>query len=324
MPAPTATPETPRRWTTASVEAPRRLDYWVGAICEAFLEMDCSSREAASFGGSLVSVPGQGIAFNQVLATTQDVYRTPRAIARGQAHPFYLIAQSQSAWHVRQGEHRVHLRPGDAVLVDSAQPYELHFPQSVGCLSVQLPRAWVGRWLQSLESAQPRVAHRDLGWGRALSGLCLQLGEDPALAAQYPQELLADQVGAMLACALEPAAAPPAGGAHADLVARAEALLRERLCVPGLAAGDIAAALNVSPRTLHRAFAAAGSTFMGRLRTLRMQRAAELLAQPRLAGVSVAEIGRRCGYTDASHFAREFHRAWGLAPASWRRARRVH
>jgi AraC family transcriptional activator of tynA and feaB len=319
MPAPIATAPDARRWTTAAVEAPRRLDYWVGAICEAFLEMDCASREAGSFAGSLVSVPGQDIAFNQVVASTQDVYRTPRAIARGQAHPFYLIAQAQASWHVRQGARLLQLRPGDAVLVDSAQPYELHFPDSVGCLSIQVPRAWAGRWLRTLECSQPRVALRDQGWGRALSGLCLQLAGEPALAAQYPAQLLADQVGAMLACALEPAQRPAPRAGRADLVARADALLRERLCVPGLAAADVAAALQVSPRTLHRAFAAADATFMGRLRALRMQRAAELLAQPRLATVSVAEIGRRCGYTDPSHFAREFHRAWGLAPAGWRR-----
>lgn len=40
-----------RLWSTHSVASPERLDYWVGAICEAFLEMDCTSREPAEFAG---------------------------------------------------------------------------------------------------------------------------------------------------------------------------------------------------------------------------------------------------------------------------------
>lgn len=311
-----------RRWSTEVVEPGRRLDYWVGAICEAFLEMDCSSREASVFDGTLTSLQGQEVTYNQVRASTQDVYRRPAAIARGRSHPFYLIAQLHAPWHVRQGGHLMQLRPGDAVLVDSAQCYELHFPQAVTCLSIQMPRAWVGRWLAQVDCDAPRVAWRDQGWGRSLSALCLQLGEDPRSAASYPQALLADQVGAMLAAALEPQAA--AVPASAGLIARAEALMREQLDQPGLSGQQLAWALGVSARTLHRAFAAQGATLAGTLRRLRMARAAELLAQPRLAGVSVAELGRRCGYSDASHFVRLFQQAFGETPARWRRQRTGH
>lgn len=312
-----------RQWSTEAAAPGRRLDYWVGAICEAFLEMDCSSREASAFEGALVSLPGRDIAYNQVRATTQDVYRTPAAIARSRSHPFYLITQSHSSWHVRQGGTLAQLRPGDAVLVDSAQRYELHFPDSVACLSIQMPRAWVGRWLAQVDGAAARVAARDRGWGRALSGLCLQLAESPELAADYPQDLLADQVGAMLAAALEPGTAAAPQRHAAELAVRAEALLQEQLHQPGITAGLVAAQLGVSDRTLHRAFAARQATFFGRLRALRLDRAAELLAEPRLARVSVAELGRRCGYADASHFAREFQKAWGAPPARWRRSRRA-
>lgn len=307
-----------KRWSTDVVDAHRRLDYWVGAICEAFLEMDCSSRQARAFGGSLTSVPCDAIAFNQVRSTTQDVYRTPAAIARGRQHPFYLITQLRSSWHVRQGGHLAQLRPGDAVLVDSGQSYELHFPDSVDCLSVQLPRAWAGRWLARLDSGAPRVVHRDLGWGRALSALCLQLGDEPELAQAYPAQLLGDQLGAMLASALEPAFGASPGK---SLAARATEVLAHRLDEPGLTAADVAQDLGLSVRSLHRAFASQQATFAGTLRSLRLARAAELLAQPRLARVGVGELGRRVGYTDPSHFVREFQRAHGATPARWRRSR---
>jgi len=309
-----------RKWSTDVVDPARRLDYWVGAICEAFLEMDCSSRDAQVFGGALTSFSAGELSLNQVRASRQDVYRTAGAIARGRQHPLYLITHLHSPWHVRQAGRLAQLRPGDAVLVDSAQCYELHFPQSVDCLSIQIPRAWAGRWLAQVDGAGPRTAARDQGWGQALSGLCLQLGREPMLAAGYPQVLLSDQLGAMLAAALEPSDASPRR-ADGALVVRAQAVLREQLGQAGLSGEQVARELGISARSLHRAFAAHGASFAGTLRQYRLAHAAQLLAQPRLQSLGIAELGRRCGFSDASHFVREFQRAHGLTPARWRRQR---
>jgi AraC family transcriptional regulator, positive regulator of tynA and feaB len=307
-----------RRWSTDTVPHAQRLDYWVGAICEAFLQMDCSSSQAPAFEGRLTSVAVDALSFNQVVACTQDVYRTPAGIARGDAHPFYLVAQQGSAWHMRQHGHAVHLRPGDAVLVDSAQAYELHFPQSLSVMSIKLPREWVGRWLAQVGGAVPRVVARERGWGQALSALCLQFAQEPLLAQSYPPALLSDHLGAMLAAALEPLRSPRGPESRAT-VERARQLLRERLGYVGLVADTVAQALGVSARTLHRAFAAERTTFAAELRGQRLQQARELLVQPRLAALTVGEIGRRCGFADPSHFVREFRQACGTTPARWRK-----
>lgn len=317
-PYPDASHVSMRQWSTDSVDSGRRLDYWVGVICEAFLEMHCSSSQASQFEGRLTSVEVDVLSFNQVIAQTQDVYRTPANIAHGGQHPFYLIAQRDSAWHVRQQGHVAHLRPGDVVLVDSAQPYELHFPGSLALMSIELPRQWIGSWLTQVECAVPRIAARDRGWGQALSGLCLQFAQEPSLAASYPPALLSDQLGAMLAAALEPPQ-QPADRSSRSMTERAQHVLRERLAQSGLTADVVAAALGISVRTLHRGFAAEHASFAGTLRRLRLEQARHLLAQPRLANLTVGELGRRCGFADASHFVHEFHQAFGVTPARWRR-----
>lgn len=309
-----------RKWSTDVVRPGHRLDYWVGAICEAFLEMDCSSREDSAFDGTLTSVGVDVVSLNQVIASTQDVYRTPGGIARGQQHPYYLITQMRSAWHVRQGGHVAYLRPGDAVLVDSAHAYELHFPDAVACLSVQMPRAWVGRWLAVPDSRAPRVVARDHGWGKSLSALSFQLGEDPSLALAYPPALLSEQIGATLAAALEPACFEPTSATR-DIFRRATQVVRQRLDQTGLVAGDVAQDLGISVRTLHRSFSAQGATFALTLRRCRFEQATRLLEQARLSHLTIAEVGRRCGYGDASHFVREFRRMSASTPALWRRSR---
>lgn len=312
-----------REWTTAEARPRERLDYWVGAICEAFLEMDCSSTAAEHFDGQLVHVPVGRLAVNRVMASTQDVYRTPSAIARSQEPPFYLITQIEQPWLVRQSGRLLQLRPGDAVLVDAAQTYELHFPHSVGCLSVQMPRAWVGKWLQSVDVAHARVAHREQGWGAMLSALSVQLGRKPQLAFQMAPDWLESQFGALLAASLEPGVherKPSSSGLHE----RAIGLMRERCGEPGWRAEVLAAALQVSLRSLHRAFAAAGETVMGRWRQVRIDHACALLLQTRRNVLSMGEVGRRCGYADASHFGRDFQRVTGVTPQRWVQERRGH
>lgn len=312
-----------REWTTAQARPRERLDYWVGAICEAFLEMDCSSTAADHFDGQLVHLPLQRLAVNRVKASTQDVYRTPAAIARSKDQPFYLITQIEQPWLVKQGGRLLQLRPGDTVLVDAAQAYELHFPHSVTCLSVQMPRAWVGQWLQAVDVSHARVAHREQGWGAMLSALSLQLGRQPELALEMVPDWLEAQFGALLAASMEPVVHRNASGA-ADLRERAVTLMQDLCGEPGWRADGLAAQLQVSVRSLHRAFTDAGETVMGCWRQVRIERARELLAQPRLAGLTMAEVGRRCGYTDASHFGRDFQRVTGVTPQRWVRDRHSH
>ncbi len=318
-----STPPAPqaRTWSTDHVSAGERLDYWVGAICEAFLEMDCSSRAATCFDGHLTHLQTGQIAINRVQASTQDVYRTPGAIARSSRHPFYLITQTEQAWHVRQGGQAVHLRPGDAVLVDAAQVYELHFPQAVSCLSVQMPRAWVGEWLRQVEVGGVRVVHRDRGWGAVLSALCTQLGRQPELALQAPDDWLESQFGVLLGAALEPDPTVPEASS-AGLHARALTLMSQHLDRPGWSVTELAIALGVSVRSLQRAFTRVGETVLGCWRRMRMERACRLLAQGRLANLSVAAVALRCGYPDPAHFSRDFQRETGQTPLRWARKQR--
>lgn len=319
---PSGLTRTLRQWTTAQVRSVERLDYWVGAICEAFLDMDCSSRAAECFDGELTHLPLAQLALNRVRASTQDVYRTPAGISSSSSHPFYLITQTEHAWNVKQGGRVVHLRPGDAIMVDSARTYELHFPEGVNCLSVQMPRAWVNEWLRTVDTAEAKVAHREQGWGQTLSALCQQLGRQPELALHMAPDRLEEHFGALLGAALEPASLSMDDPARKALHQRAVNCMVGRLDRPGWRAADLAAELGVSLRSLHRAFCDAGETVAGRWRQLRMERARMLLSQQRLAGLPMSEIAWRCGYSDASHFARDFQRSFGQTPLRWARERR--
>lgn len=88
---------------------------------------------------------------------------------------------------------------------------------------------------------------------------------------------------------------------------------------PGLAPDQIAREMNVSTRTLARAFAANNETVMRRVFDERVRQAAKFLIAPQSAHRSVTDIAFACGFNDASHFGRTFAASMHMAPSEWRR-----
>lgn len=319
------------RWSTDAVPPAQRLDYWVGAVCEGFLEMDITSRAGGSFGASLESAPLGPLVVNQVRGSAQDVYRTRRAIAHSRHNYYYLLCKTDSAWVTVQDGRSARLLPGDVVLVDSRRLYEFHLLQSADTLSLELPTAWVDAWLPD---ASDRVARRidgQAGWGGVLSGFVRQLTPQLAEKPPLPAALLGDQLGSLLALALGgtlgegPPQTPSEG--RAALRRRVLDATRERHAEPGLTAACVARGLGMSERSLHRCLAGGGNegcgegrtTFATALAGFRMQVARRMLADARFDRLSIAEIGFRVGLADASHFVRQCRRHLGATPGELRR-----
>ncbi len=314
------------RWSTHSVPVAARLDYWVGAICEAFLEMDCrptglGQNPAKGFDGALTSVPLGALRLNQVLASPSKVIRSAAAIARSKSQPFYLITDLHQPWRIQQGGRVVDLRPKDLALVDSSQTYEFEFPDSVKNMSIEIPRHWLASWLGQVDVTVPRVIFFDRAWGQSLSALCGQFASDPLTSLSYPSTLLTDHIGATLAAYfdVENEVDSQAKPSKKSVVQTAIELLKQQLANADFTAADVAAMMGMSSRTLHRCFASEGLAFAQIQRDLRMGYAAQILSQKRFSSLDMAAVGRRCGIHDASNFVREFHRAFACTPAKWRK-----
>jgi len=87
-------------------------------------------------------------------------------------------------------------------------------------------------------------------------------------------------------------------------------------CAADLSTLDLADALHVSYRTLHRRFQkAAGQAPLAYWQALRVELAKELLESSRLG---LAQIVEQVGYSDLSAFRRLFVRSTGLSPAQYR------
>jgi AraC-like DNA-binding protein len=97
--------------------------------------------------------------------------------------------------------------------------------------------------------------------------------------------------------------------------------IKQRCTETSLQAADIASSLDISKRTLHRALAACEETFGAMLIQARVDVASRMLRSPLFDRVTTAEIGRRAGFSDPSHFTKVMRTRTGQTPLQMRRTR---
>ena len=101
------------------------------------------------------------------------------------------------------------------------------------------------------------------------------------------------------------------------LVAAARALIDTHLTDPDLSSSTVARQLNVSLRTLQRAFAQTDEPITSYILRRRLESARQaLLSAP---GLKVAEAAAHWQFSDSSHFVRSFRKLYGLTPGELNR-----
>jgi len=183
-------------WSTGLVEPERRLDYWIGAVCECFLEMDITTQVRSDFDCSVQRGQLDTIGINRVQGSAQHVYRRKASVARSTANYYYLLCKTDNEWTVTQNGHASRMRPMDLVLLDSRRCYEFNFPVNADTLSLELPIHWVESWISDPERRIGQRIDGRTGWGAALSAFACQLTPELATNRPLPARVLTDQLGA--------------------------------------------------------------------------------------------------------------------------------
>jgi len=303
-----------RRWTTDGVDPDLALSYWIDTVCDRFLELEIDSPKRADFHASLDQSDFGPGTINLICADVQRVRRTSAKIARTRQASFMLMQLRAGRVRVEQSGRATTLYPGECVLIDGTEPYEVECPQPTRSLVLQLPDEWLRRYLANPEALVPlQIAGG--GWCAALCAALASLDVEDCDDLALPPAEVVEHIGALLRLALR------SGRAGAEGRSPIERLMRTicgRLAEPNLTPRTVAAEHRISVRGVHYAFAAAGTTFVEALMRVRLEHARELLADRRMRDVPVAEIAACCGFMDPSHFARRFRRAFGVSPLTFR------
>jgi AraC-like DNA-binding protein len=201
-----------------------------------------------------------------------------------------------------------------AAVLESRRPSALHSLDNSRAWTICMERAPLEPLLAEIQAPLQRCLPADNPGLRLLEGylgtlFSLDRDCDPALAAVHISDLVLNALGVR-------------GEAHALIrersvhTARQRAVLdsiRRRADEHGLDPAQVADALSMSVRYLHRLLEPTGRTFSEHLLQLRLERAVARLRDPDCR-LRIADIARDAGFCDISHFNRSFRRAFGDTP----------
>jgi AraC-like DNA-binding protein len=306
-----------RYWSTGDVHPRDRLAYWIDAVCDCFVRLDCEQRRDRPLFCELHSDPMGELKIAKVTERgIQSVTRSPRHIAHAPAAFFYITVQLAGQCRLSQDGRDVILRPGDFALHDSVRPFSLRFDDDVVQTVLQIPRAALLTQIGPSECFTAIRIDGDTGVGGVLSPTLAGL---PTHVPAICMETRARRAGNLLdiiATALL-SHGPPASLAAEKTLTRIKLWIETKLGEQ-LSAEYIAASCRLSVRHLNRLFEREGTSLMRYVWERRLGRCHRDLIDPAMRHRSVGEIAFASGFNDLSHFSRAYRARYNCSPRGGR------
>ena len=304
-------------WSTDAVEARDRLSYWVEAVCNTYVQLDCDTpRRGRTFGGTIEASRLATLGLSRVTSSPQWVKRTPQKIARATEEYFLVSIQTKGRGKIVQDGRIAELSPGDFALYDSTRPYELIFDEPFQQHVLQLPGAVLRGRLRDTQTLTARTVSGDRGAGHLMIGMINTLAADIDTLEAGSVAAIAESVENILVaglCSLPGAADPVVSHLTAFQRDQIKAYVLRHLRDPQLSVNAIAAHLRLSPSTIYRAFAGEPISLNNWIWNQRLDGAKRDICDPRLAGRTITEIAYGWGFNDAAHFSRIFRARFGCS-----------
>ncbi|WP_062381623.1 AraC family transcriptional regulator [Demequina pelophila] len=297
-------------------------DEWRDVVGRCFVPINCGKFEPGFRGRMDQLELDDAVSISCVATDGHTVDRSERLAARAEGDALHLSLQVASRGTVRQGRRMISVRPGAASMYATDSPYYLDYSEpgqrqlivQVSRAALDAPGGAIAGGLSSLalpSSAATRVFFSyalDLHRNQGLAG-------DPGGEASSPAgEVARDLASTMIRAAAEGTRVLPR--TRGGLLRAIEDFVSVNL--PRVRVDDIAAEFFISRRTVYHVFEEVGTTPSDYLRRHRLTLAADRLADPDFAELSIAEVAAGAGFEDATTFTRAFRREHGMTPSEWR------
>ncbi|WP_052336812.1 helix-turn-helix domain-containing protein [Nocardioides alkalitolerans] len=299
----------------------RDADEWRTTLREHFVRLDVE-KGARDLRGAVESRMLGHVQMSTVASVDQDVIRPPHLLRDGESLLQVAVMRSGRAL-VEQDSRSAELGPGDFVVYETSRPFEWRLRSPARSPHWELS---VFTWKRSAfrlgearsRDVTARAFKGNEGMGRVMSEmLCGLLTESSSLALGQAAAV-ADHVGELVAVAAEALPAMPMRSAPESLLHQVDAYIDEHLADPDLNPDQVAAAVAISTRQLHRHFASRDRTVAQTIRTRRLEGARREIRSSLARDRSLREIARNWGFVDLDVFGRLFRQEFGMSPREYR------
>lgn len=290
-----------------------RIDAWqwnAQQICG-----DCRIRlPKSSFHGSIEVRQVGALRFTRFSSSPLSFWKWPIDTVSPENRSCIVITQIEGARRYLQHGAEVLLNAGDSTVIDSGRPWSSSCETECVRLYLRVPR-WIIE--NRLQTSKIPIAERISGATRIGSTRLSQSIYDEAGRREEAEMAIAvDAYFLTLAACLGRRGLAAERGP--DLLHQALRYVDAHLAEPTLAPFEVASALGISLRHLHRIFSATGNTLGDHVRARRLEHCRQDLVNPRLRQKTITDIAFFWGFSDAAHFSHAFRNQFGVSPRSFR------
>jgi AraC-like DNA-binding protein len=266
---------------------------------------------------------GPGGALFRRRSTGVRILPTARQIRENSADRIALTLISPGAWRFSQtrAEHAAPSSGGTLILVDHTAPYEFNrydvgttIAVNLDLAALDLPQDMVRAAVQRMN---PRHPMHDVV-SQQLRILVQRAEHDEN--SLHLLHLATRQLAAALIADVAGETTRARTAYHDSLFARTQLYVALHAADPSLTPERISHAHHISLRQLHKTWQGTGSTIGQAIIRQRLIVGRQLLRDPSMASTTIAEISRRSGFADPTHFTHRFTEAFGDNPRHWRAA----
>lgn len=308
-------------WNIAEQPIHDQFGYWHDVICDVFIPMTPKkSAPGAGFASGVEARPLGDVRRTIVWSQAQRTLHGPREVELSGGDFYFVNLMVDGRCRIQQNGRDSVAEPGRLWVVDTTEPYYLDFDSAWRMITFRVPHGSLSGRLADPRQGTALPIDAGSGIGGLAAAMMRSLWEleepDSAQARAELEQSFAAVVSAALGTRDR--------GASVRDALRAEVLrfVAANLGDPGLSVVTVCRRFAISPRLLHRLFEGRERTFADTVRTMRLERCARLLADPRDRS-TITAIALRCGFTDSASFSRAFRRHFGITPSDMRERSRT-
>jgi AraC family transcriptional regulator, positive regulator of tynA and feaB len=292
-----------------------RIDAWqwnAQQICG-----DCRIQlPRSSFHGSIEVRQLGALRLTRFSSSPLSFWKCPADTVSAENRSCIVITQIAGARRYLQNGAEVLLKAGDSTVIDAGSSWSSSCPTDCVRLYLRVPR-----WMMEnrLRTRKIPVVEKISGGSRIGAILCRlaqslfeeagRMGEQESVAG------LDAYFRTLAACLGRGEIALERGPELARQILR---YVEAHLAEPTLTPLEVASAVGISLRHLHRIFSSTGKTMGDYVRVRRLKQCREDMVDPRLQEKTITEIAFFWGFSDAAHFSHSFRKHYGVSPRAFR------
>ncbi|MEL1250927.1 helix-turn-helix domain-containing protein [Aurantiacibacter gilvus] len=305
-------------WTSAGLATGQAISQWREWAASTIAPIEVEVFDADSFSARWISHGIGQLRLLHLYAPAQRVTHTGTEGSAGRASPsIQLVYSRRGAMKTLMEGKSFTIEPGQFVLLDNRRFYQMEMRTEHEALDLMMPQPWLERHLPDPGALLGRPIDTREGWGRPLGAL-LETLMDGLDVAPLPRPLIAEQIGSLLALATGFEDTNTCTPHRGQLARRILRRIESDYADPALSPERVAEACGISKRYLQTLLAGSGTSFVQELNAMRLERASDLLADPRARSLPVADVAYRSGFLDPGYFTRLFRKRFGITPSEWR------